>query len=88
MIRLGKIQWVEMSWYGSFTTKAWKRASIEQGGGRLLDLGSHMIDQLLQLFPDARVDSVFGKVQFNHPEAPQTDSHVSTVISLSNGVVG
>jgi predicted dehydrogenase len=85
---LGKVSYVEMCVIAPLTTKAWKRSSMEQGGGRFLDFGSHMIDQLLNLFPHAKVKSVFGDIQFNHEEAPDTDSHTTAVIKLDNGVTG
>jgi predicted dehydrogenase len=66
--------------------KAWKRTTTEEGGGRFYDFGSHMIDQFLNLYPSARVVSVYGKIQFNHEELPGCDSHAGMMITLDNGV--
>jgi scyllo-inositol 2-dehydrogenase (NADP+) len=85
--RLGKISWIEVSWNAPLSTKkAWKLAPSEQGGGRFFDLGSHMIDQILMLFPNEKLVSVFCKIQNDFKEAPQTDSHAHVILTFSNGV--
>lgn len=37
-------------WRPEADASAWRAADPEQGGGQLLDLGSHLVDQALQLF--------------------------------------
>jgi len=45
---LGRLQLVEVTWQRPVRAKGW-RATVEQGGGRLNDLGSHLIDQALTM---------------------------------------
>ncbi|MCJ1686996.1 Gfo/Idh/MocA family oxidoreductase [Rathayibacter sp. VKM Ac-2927] len=56
---LGEVRRFEsrFEWFKPVETKEWKaRASAEQGGGILLDLGTHLLDQALLLFGE--VDEV------------------------------
>lgn len=48
--RLGEIRWAEMAWNRHGPWRGW-RGEREKGGGRVYDLGAHMIDQALLLFP-------------------------------------
>jgi len=45
---LGRLKLVEATWRRPIRTKSW-RGTVEAGGGRLNDLGSHLIDQALCL---------------------------------------
>lgn len=67
-------------------TKAWKaQASAADGGGLLFDLGTHLIDQALQLF--GPVAAVYGELAARRPKELADDDvfvalqHVSGVVS-------
>ncbi|HSU70975.1 MAG TPA: Gfo/Idh/MocA family oxidoreductase [Micrococcaceae bacterium] len=54
------------------TVKPWKaRATAEAGGGVLYDLGTHLIDQALQLF--GAVDAVYGELDARRPQEKADD---------------
>ncbi len=55
-----------------------------EGGGVLLDLGPHVIDQALQLF--GPVDSVYGEVLTRRPGA-QVDDDAFVALRHANGVI-
>jgi predicted dehydrogenase len=85
--KLGKVSWIEVSWNAPMSSKkAWKLAPAEEGGGRFFDLGSHMIDQILQLFPESKLESVYASMKFEFENAPKTDSHAQSILSFDNGV--
>ncbi|HOF89417.1 MAG TPA: Gfo/Idh/MocA family oxidoreductase, partial [Armatimonadota bacterium] len=48
--RLGEPRWIEMAWQGFGAWGGW-RGQAAMGGGKLYDLGAHLIDQLVLLFP-------------------------------------
>lgn len=48
--RLGEIHWAELSWNRHGPWRGW-RGQREKGGGRVYDLGAHLLDQALLLFP-------------------------------------
>lgn len=54
---LGDVRWLEMAWNGFGAWGGW-RGQAALGGGRFYDLGAHLVDQLMLLFP-ARVESVY-----------------------------
>lgn len=54
------------------------------GGGVLRDLGSHMVDQALQLFGPAL--RVYGELTYS-PEAPEVDHSFFVALTHANGVV-
>ena len=56
----------------------------DQGGGMLRDLGTHLVDQALQLFGPAR--RVYAEL-FYSPEAPQLDIGFFVALTHANGVV-
>ncbi len=85
--KLGQVTWIEVAWNAAMNSKkAWKLAPAEEGGGRFFDLGSHMMDQVIQLFPEAKVKSVHAKIKFDFEFAPRTDSHAQAILSFDNGV--
>ncbi|MCU1480202.1 MAG: oxidoreductase [Subtercola sp.] len=73
-------------WWKPQGAREWKReATVAEGGGILFDLGSHLIDQALQLF--GPVDEVYSEVSTRLPSAGADDDafvalrHVSGVSS-------
>ncbi len=60
------------------------RADPEYGGGMLYDWGVHLIDQILQLYPDERVTSVYARVL--SVLTPAVDDFFEIVLMFSNGV--
>jgi predicted dehydrogenase len=82
---LGDCRWIEMAWNRFGTWKSW-RAKASSGGGRLYDLGSHMLDQLLTLFPQP-VESVFARAHFDFPDT-DTPSHCQVTVVFTGGKTG
>jgi scyllo-inositol 2-dehydrogenase (NADP+) len=80
--RLGDVRWIEMSWQRYGVWGGW-RASVEKGGGRTYDLGPHLIDQALLLFPEP-VESVHARMHRDWPDAP-TESHCAVTLSFAGG---
>jgi predicted dehydrogenase len=76
------IRWIEMAWNRHGTWKSW-RASAAMGGGRLYDLGSHMLDQLLLLQPSP-VKTVYARAHFDFPDT-DTPSHCQVTLTHDNG---
>ena len=60
------------------------RADPESGGGMLYDWGVHLIDQILQLYPDDRVISVYARVL--SVLTPAVDDLFEITMIMSNGV--
>lgn len=81
---LDGVKWIEMAWQMAASSKPWKCDTVQNGGGRFIDLGVHMIDQCLMLFPTIPVKSVYCKMLFTFPETPQTDSHALLIIEFQN----
>ena len=80
--KLGDVRWLEMSWQRYGVWGGW-RSTIEKGGGRLYDLGAHMIDQALHLFPEP-VESVHARVRREWEHAP-TESAAMVTINFTTG---
>lgn len=58
--------------------KAWKRQSLpEQGGGVLFDLGSHLLDQALQLF--GPVEDIHGELAAYRSDSADDETFVSVL---------
>lgn len=81
---LGRPRVVEMGWGGPGAAKGW-RATVAAGGGRLYDLGAHMVDQLCLLMPSPPV-SVYCRM--HHDLAQEVESHVHLVIGFADGATG
>lgn len=79
------VRWIEMCWNRFGTWRSW-RASAAMGGGRLYDLGSHMLDQLLLLQPSP-VQSVYARAHFDFPDT-DTPSHCQVTLRHANGATG
>lgn len=82
---LGDCRWIETAWNRFGFSKAW-RASADRGGGRLYDLGAHMIDQILTLFPD-EIASVHCRAHYDFKES-DTVSHCLVTIAFATGKTG
>ena len=73
---LGDVRWLELAWQGLRPWGGW-RGQAEMGGGRYLDLGAHLVDQALLLFPET-VDSVYGRMDWAYPEfSVESDAHLT-----------
>ncbi len=83
--RLGDVRRIEMAWAAARMPGGW-RGTAEALGGRIYDLGSHMIDQLCQLFPQ-RVTSVYAKLQYDSPEH-DVESDAVMVVGFEDGATG
>jgi scyllo-inositol 2-dehydrogenase (NADP+) len=79
------VRWIEMAWNRFGTWKSW-RAKASAGGGRLYDLGSHMLDQILTLIP-AKVETVYARAHFDFPDT-DTPSHCQVTLRFEGGATG
>ncbi len=80
--RLGSLRWLEMAWQGFGAWGGW-RGRRDMGGGKLYDLGAHMIDQAIQLFNDDPVN-VFARMHYDLP-GTDVESHAMVVIEFAGG---
>ena len=82
---LGNVRWIEMAWQRWGAPRGW-RGEAAKGGGRLYDLGAHLLDQLLQLFPQP-VEAVYCRL---HHDFPHTDveSHALVTVHFADGATG
>jgi len=85
---LGRVKWIEMAYQKGVSTRQWKTESVFKGGGRFWDLGSHMVDQFLMLFPHLGVKSVYCRMLFDVPQMAEVDSHALVIIELEDGTTG
>ena len=60
------------------------RADPESGGGMLYDWGVHLIDQILQLYPEEKVTSIYARIL--SVLTPAVDDLFEVTMNLSNGV--
>ena len=60
------------------------RGDPESGGGMLYDWGVHLIDQMLQLYPDEKVVSVYARIM--SILTPAVDDSFEINMKLTNGV--
>lgn len=80
--RLGELRWLECAWQGPRPMSRW-RAQAAQGGGRFLDLGAHLVDQVLLLLR-APVVHVHCRMQHDHP-GTDTESHALLTLGFADG---
>lgn len=67
-------------WWKPHSRSGWKaETSVEQGGGILFDLGTHVIDQAIELF--GPVEKHYGEV-VRHSLEPSPDADEDTFVSL------
>ncbi|MEZ4674216.1 MAG: Gfo/Idh/MocA family oxidoreductase [Caldilineaceae bacterium] len=83
--QLGNVRWIEMAWQRWGAPRGW-RGEAEKGGGRLYDLGAHLLDQLLQLFPQP-VEAVYCRMHhdFGHTDV---ESHALITVHFVDGATG
>lgn len=60
------------------------RADPEAGGGMLYDWGIHLIDQMLQLFPDNKVNSIYARML--SVLTPAVDDYFELKLTFDNNV--
>lgn len=82
--KLGEVFRVESRVHGSRGIPGDWRQEKEHGGGMILDWGVHLLDQLLQLFSDVPVRSVYGVE--THVTNQLVDDGFYTEIAFENGV--
>jgi len=82
---LGRPLVIEMAWGAYGRPRGW-RANRDEGGGRVYDLGTHMIDQLCLLMPSAP-RQVHARM---HPPLPgmEVESFAHLVIGFADGATG
>ena len=82
---LGEVHWIEMAWQGFGPWNSW-RGDSAKGGGRFYDLGAHLIDQLLTLFPD-EIESVYCRMQRDFADL-DVESEALIVVNFAGGPGG
>ena len=82
---LGDVRWIEMAWQSWGPPRNW-RGTAAAGGGRFYDLGAHMMDQLLVLFPQP-VKSVYCRMHHDFP-THDVESHALIVVEFTDGATG
>ena len=83
--QLGNVRWIEMAWQRWQAPQGW-RGEVAQGGGRLYDLGAHLLDQLLQLFPQP-VEAVYCRMHHDFANT-NVESHALLTIHFADGATG
>ncbi len=83
---LGKVRWIEMAWPNFGPPSRWRGESPELGGGRLFDLGAHLLDQMLQLFASA-VEGVYCRMDFGF-EGRTVESECLVTLHFADGRSG
>ena len=82
---LGQLRVVEMGWGARGRPRSW-RATRAGGGGRVYDLGAHMIDQLCQLMPSPPL-TVYARMHAPLPDQ-DVESHAHLVLGFRDGASG
>lgn len=82
--QLGELKWLEVNWnrHGLSKRSAW-RNQRDAYGGRLIDLGVHLIDQVLQVFTEP-VTSVYTRINRDWPDS-QVESACIVTIGFASG---
>ena len=75
---LGDVRWVEMAWQGFGVWGGW-RGQAAMGGGKLYDLGAHLVDQIVALFPEEPT-GVYCRM---HHDAPERDVETEALLVVS-----
>ena len=81
---LGPIHRIESRVHGSRGIPGDWRQEPEHGGGMILDWGVHLLDQVLLLYPDAKLTSVYATV--TNVTNQKVDDGFFTDLYFSNGV--
>jgi scyllo-inositol 2-dehydrogenase (NADP+) len=79
---LGRVRWMELSWQKYGLPRTWRQVA-GVGGGRLYDLGSHLIDQAL-ILNAGLVKSVFCR-QHREFEGCDIESHSMLTMAFADG---
>ncbi len=82
--RIGNISTIESRVLGERGVCFGWRADPESGGGMLYDWGVHLIDQILQLYPEEKVCSVYARIL--SVLTPAVDDLFELTLYLTNGV--
>ena len=82
---LGDVRWIETAWQGFGPWGGW-RGRADMGGGRTYDLGAHLIDQLVLLFPQPP-ERVYCRMHHDFA-AMDIESHSMIVVEFAGGVTG
>ncbi len=82
---LGDVRWLEMAWHNFGPSGGW-RGKVESGGGRFYDLGAHLVDQLMLLFP-ARPTKVYCRMHHDFPNS-EVESEAFIVVEFEDGRTG
>lgn len=82
--QLGQLKWLELNWnrHGLSKRSAWRNVA-DSAGGRLIDLGVHLIDQALLVFSQ-KVASVYTRMNRDWPGA-DVESACSITIGFEDG---
>ena len=80
---IGDVFCIEMAWQQYGQPRSW-RAQRSHGGGKLFDLGAHMIDQALQLV-SADVQRVYARY-FSDGWQTDVEDHAHCILTFANGV--
>ncbi len=80
---LGDVRWIEMAWQNFGSPGRWRGESPDLGGGRLFDLGAHLLDQMLQLFPST-VGGVYCRMDFGF-EGRAVESECLVTLHFQDG---
>ena len=81
---IGKVTTIESRVLGERGVCFGWRADPECGGGMLYDWGVHLIDQILQLYPEEKVTSIYARIL--SVLTPVVDDLFEVTMNLSNGV--
>jgi len=82
--KIGNVTTVESKVLGERGVCFGWRGDPEAGGGMLYDWGVHLIDQMLQLYPDEKVISVYARIM--SILTPAVDDSFEINMILTNGV--
>jgi scyllo-inositol 2-dehydrogenase (NADP+) len=82
---LGDVRWIEMAWQGLGPWGGW-RGRAEMGGGRFFDLGAHLVDQLLQFFPEP-IETVYCRMHHDYAEY-NVESEALLIMTFAGGKTG
>ena len=81
---IGRVSTIESRVLGERGVCFGWRADPESGGGMLYDWGVHLIDQILQLYPEEKVTSIYARIL--SVLTPAVDDLFEVTMNLSNGV--
>ena len=82
--KLGPIHRIESRVHGSRGIPGDWRQEPQHGGGMILDWGVHLLDQVLLLYPEAKIETVYATV--TNVTNQKVDDGFTADLGLSNGV--